>query len=113
MEGVARVRRQCPTAWDTLLGEVRAGHRRFVDTDHGDNYQTILAHLGEGEYEDPAIYERTLTDLITPTRPGTTTQVVNAVSSEISADAAAWRLQRLLSMVATIEQREPRPSDLG
>ena len=51
-------------------------------------------------------------DLIDPTRPHTTTNVVNIVSSEISGDAASWRFDRLLDMVATVDKRGTRPDDL-
>jgi len=95
------------------MGECRAGLRRHSGTDRGDRYQRILAHHGTGNADDPEVYERTLGDLVTPTRPTGPTDVVNAVVLETAADAETWRLERLLSMVATINQREPRPSDLS
>jgi len=109
---LGEVRQTIPTAWRLLLNECRAGHRRWAGTQTGENYQTVLALFGEGDYSTPRIYERTMGDLIDPTRPHTTTNVVNIVSSEISGDAASWRFDRLLDMVATVDKRGTKPDDL-
>jgi len=47
---------------------------------------------------------------VDPTRPGTITGLVNAVSREVSADVADWRLGRLLMMSGQME-REARERD--
>jgi len=101
-----------PTAWQLLLGEVRAGHRRYAGTDRGDNYQRVLAHYGEGEYADPEPYERTLGDYVLPFRPVSVTTMCNVVTLESDANAEAWRLPRILSMVRTINQRGRSVDDL-
>jgi len=63
----------------------------------------MLAHLGEGDYEPPAAHERTLGDLLDPTRPGRPTDMVNAVSREMRTDVADWRLDRVLSMLRQLD----------
>jgi len=102
-------RRSIPTAWRLLLGECRAGLRRYAGTERGEAYQKILAHGGEGDYAEPSIYERTLGDLLSPVRPGRMVDCVNAVTRETGVDAADWRVSRMLSMLAGIEQSGPEP----
>lgn len=92
-----------------MLGETRAGLRRWTGTPQGDSYQTLLAHLGEGDYADPSPHERLLGDLVDPTRTGGVMAVANAASREVRVDAAAWPLDRLLGMVAAIEAEPDRP----
>jgi len=92
-----------PTAWRLLLGEVRAGQRRHTGTDLGDHYGSLLAHLGEGDYTPPKLYERTLGDILHPARPGRAVDVVNAASREVGTDVAGWRFERVLSMHAAID----------
>jgi len=99
-------RRAIPTAWRLLLGEVRAGHRQHVGTDRGDQFQKIMAHGGEGDYSDPSVYQRTLGDLIDPTRSGGFMQIVNAVTREVGSDVSEWPLNRLLNMVGGMEQTQ-------
>jgi len=98
------VRREAPTAWTLVLGECRAGQRRYADTQRGENYQRVLAHLGEGTHETPGAYERTLGDYLTPTRPGRMMDVVNTVTRDAGFDTAEWGVSRLLSMVVNIER---------
>lgn len=93
-----------PTAWRLVLGECRAGHRRYVGLSAGSNYQKILAWSGEGSFEDPGAFERPLGDFLTPTRSGSMLSVVNAVTRDVGLDASDWRVDRLLSMVAALEQ---------
>jgi hypothetical protein len=108
------VRRECPTAWDRTLRECRAGLRRYTGADHAEHYQRILAFDGEGSWEEPDTYERTLGDLIDPTRPGRMQDVVNAVSRDVGTDTAEWGVARLLSALVPIRQEaEQRQADAG
>ena len=111
IQTLATARRDCPTAWGLLLGEIRAGHRRFVGVQRGDNYQRLLAHFGEGSYDDPEAHGRTLTGLISPLCPGRVESMVNVVSIELSADAGDWSVPRILSMIATLQGRGRQPQD--
>jgi hypothetical protein len=89
--------------WDDLHREIRTGQRRYVGTDRGERYATAIAFHGEGEYADPRTHERTLGDLLHPARPGRTVSVVNAAAREVATDPAAWTLDRLLDLYATLE----------
>lgn len=91
-----------------LLREARAGLRRHTGAPRGEHYQELLAHLGEGDHADPKPFERTLGDLIDPTRPGRVMDICNAVTRKAKMDAAEWRVDRILSMVATL-QNDPAP----
>lgn len=106
---LGRDRRGCPTAWELSLRECRAGLRRHAGTDLGDQYQKVLAHGGEGDYSEPSLWERTLGDILSPTRPGRMVDVVNVVTRETGIDAETWRYDRLLSMLAQVEQTGPKP----
>lgn len=86
-----------------MLREARAGLRRHTGTPHGEHYQQLLARLGEGDYADPSPHERLLGDLLDPTRPGRMMDCVNAVTQQSKQDAAEWRVDRILSMVASLE----------
>lgn len=91
--------------------ECRAGQRRYAGTQRGESYQTHLAFLGEGDHADLSVYERTLGDLVDPTRPGRFIDVVNTVTRDAGLDAKDWGVQRLLSMVVNIEREaNQRPS---
>jgi hypothetical protein len=88
--------------------------RRYAGSDRADHYQRILAHDGEGSWDEPATYERTLADLIDPTRPGRMQDVVNAVSRDVGTDTAEWGAARLLSALVPIQREaEQRQADAG
>lgn len=92
------------------LREARAGIRRWPETDIGEQYSRVVAHVGEGVYEPPGVAGRTLGDMVDPTRPGRVTDLVNAVSRELGSDAKGWRYDRLVSMGAQLE-REAQERD--
>jgi len=56
----------------------------------------------------PSTAARTLGDLTHPTRPGTPTAVVNAVSQAVSTDTASWRWERLVQFYAGLERDAER-----
>lgn len=84
---------------------MRAGLRWYVGTDPGNNYRAILAHGTEHAPEDPGVYRRSVGDYLDPTRPGRVIDLVNAVTLETGIDAERWRWDRIVSMVAGLEQR--------
>ena len=90
---------------------MRAGLRRYCGTELGDNYGSVLAWAGEGDYSDPDPHERALGDFVDPTRSARMVDCVNAVSREVGADVADWRVDRLLSMVGVLvhERRQGPP----
>lgn len=96
-------RREYPRLWDALLGECREGHRRLAGSDVGTEYRQILAFGAEGDATDPDPWERTVGDLVDPTRTASVIDVVNAVSKAVGDDAAGWSVERLLRMVATLQ----------
>lgn len=85
--------------------------RRWADTDRADAYARALAHYGEGDHEPPAVWERRAGDLVDPTRSGRAVDVVNGVSRATGQDTAAWTLDRLLSMAATVAHSRQGVSD--
>lgn len=100
-----------------MLAEARAGIRRWPDTDIGEHYQDVVAHRGEGQYNLPGVVARTLGDLVMPLRPLRVVDVVNAVSKEVGADVAGWRVSRVWALYAQLEREAeerdgPRPADL-
>lgn len=72
----------------------------------GENYQSVLAHFGEGTHRDPTLWDRTLGDLVTPSRPGGVVSIVNAATRESGTDAADWSIRRLVQLVATLERQQ-------
>lgn len=79
--------------------------RRYPNTEPGENFGRVLAHIGDGDdYADPTVMERTLGDYLDPTRTGCLTDIVNRVSQVVGADVQEWRVDRLLRMVAGVEQ---------
>ena len=79
----------------------------------GDRYQRVLAFSADGgidDYAAPDLHERTLGDLIAPTRPGRMVDVVNMVRREVPGDPTAWSVYEFLSMVAMLE-RERQQAD--
>lgn len=85
------------------MSEARVGLRWYAGTDAAERYQQTLAYAGEGTFEDPSVYNRTLGDLVSPARSGSMTDVVNAVTREVGTDAAEWPVGRLVSMLAGME----------
>lgn len=94
-----------------MKGECKAGLRRHAGQQWGDQFRTILNHGTEENVENPGVYERTIGDLLDPYRTGSAMHVVNAVSREMGVDAASWRVDRLLSMVAGLEREAARRSE--
>jgi hypothetical protein len=60
--------------------------------------------------------DRTLGDLVDPTRPSGIMPVVNSVSREVGRDVAAWSVQRIWALYAQMEaearEREQQSTDL-
>lgn len=77
--------------------------RRYSGTQQGEHYRQLLNFGTEQNVTDPKNHERTLGDLLDPLRPGRMTDLVNSVTRETGIDAATWRVDRLLRMVASIE----------
>lgn len=102
------LRARYPRIWRRLLAECETGLRWYSGTPRGDNYRTIINHGGENIVENPGLSERTIGDLVDPWRSGSAMFVVNVVSREMGFDAAAWDLDRLLSMYAGIERDAAR-----
>lgn len=88
-----------------MLGECRAGLRRYPNTDVGERYATVIAHVGDPDHADPEVWERTLGDFLDPTRPGNMMDVTNRVSQLLGSDAAEWRVDRLLRMAGAGQRR--------
>jgi len=95
------------TAWNLLIGEARAGVRRWPGTDVGERYAQHIAYAGSPDHADPLSVERTLGDLLDPTRPTRVLDLVNAVSREVGRDVAGWNLGRVWSLYGQME-REAR-----
>lgn len=76
----------------------------YAGSERGERYMTILAHGGEGDHGTPGVWERTIGDLIDPSRPGSIMAVVNSVSREVGRDVQGWRVDRLVSMYAGLVQ---------
>jgi hypothetical protein len=58
----------------------------------------------DGTHPDPKPHERPLGDHVAPDRTGSATQIVNAVSRDMSADVGDWRWPRVVGMAAMIQQ---------
>ena len=86
------------------MAELKAGMRRFGDTELGGQYQRVMAHHGEGDASIPPVATRTLGDVLDPYRAAEPTGIVNAVSQSVSMDAAAWSWHRLLNYYGQLEQ---------
>ena len=71
----------------------------------------MLAWAAQEAPRTPRTAERTLGDLLHPSRPGRPTHVVNAVSREVSADVAPWRWERVLSFYAALEREAAEQPD--
>lgn len=87
-----------------MQAEATAGHRRYLNSTYGGQYQTLRAHLGEGDYSDPTLAERTLGDYLDPHRPGSTMQLCNAAARDVGQPVDTWPYARLVRLVATIQR---------
>lgn len=104
MTGLAAKRRDIPAVWEDVNAEVRAGRRRYGETDPGERFANTGWFEGEGDFSPPGVRDRTLGDWLDPTRPGRTVDIVNAVSREVGSDVAGWRFTRTLEFFAAVEQ---------
>lgn len=95
-----------PTVLRLLEAEARAGLRWYAGSDVGDQYAKLLSHAVGPDAAAVSLSDRTLGDLVDPTRPGRMLSLVNAVSADIGTDAAGWTVDRLLAYAATLEQRD-------
>jgi len=77
--------------------------RRWPGTDLGDRYGRLIATAGSPDHADPTSTERTLGDLVDPTRPGGIMPIVNSASREVGRDVASWSMQRIWGLYAQIE----------
>lgn len=102
-EHVKDFKESCPTAWEFLQGECRAGIRWYAGTELGENYSRVIANYGEGDYSEPATAERTVGDLVSPLRSGRAMDVVNQVSREVGSDVGEWSFDRILSLYGGLE----------
>lgn len=80
------------------------GQRWYAGTDPGHQYGNVLAFGTEEASDPPGAAERSIGDLLDPTRPGSVTDLINAVTKETGIDAAGWSVTRLLRMVARLER---------
>lgn len=90
-----------------MLGECRAGQRRYTGSDIGEQYAHKLAFEGEGDATPPKPHERPLGDILLPSRPGTATDLVNQASQVAGTDAKAWRFDRVIRMVGSMAAVSP------
>jgi len=100
-----------PTVIDLLEREARAGLRWYAGSEIGDRYAKLLSHAVGPDAAAVSLSDRTLGDLVDPTRPTRMLHLVNAVSADIGTDAAGWTVDRLLAYAAELEQRERARSD--
>ena len=77
--------------------------RQFEGTELGDEYRRQLAFRADGDISDVSAYQRTLGDLLDPARPGRIVDVVNAVTRHSGIDAGEWPINRVWSMLESIE----------
>jgi hypothetical protein len=82
----------------------------------GDKYARLIAKTGSPDHADPTSTQRTLGDLIDPTRSGGIMPMVNSVSREVGRDVADWSIRRIWSLYAQMEaearERERQHADL-
>jgi hypothetical protein len=89
-----------------LHQELRAGIRRYGESERGAAYQSTVAHKGEGSAHVPRVAARTLGDLLDPYRAERVVDVVNAVTRSVGDDVAAWDWYRIVTMYGQLEAAE-------
>jgi len=76
----------------------------------------LIAKAGSPDHTNPTSADRTLADLIDPTRPGSVMVMVNATSREVGQDVAQWSFMRIWGLYVQLEtearEREREQSDL-
>lgn len=77
--------------------------RWYAHTPRGENYQTIVAHGGEGDHAMPGLADRLIGDLLSPVRSGSVIEGVTAIRRD-GMDPMDWSVAEVLAMVRSIEQ---------
>jgi len=79
--------------------------RRYAGSETATHYRKLLSFGTDANPDDPTPMDRTLSDLVSPTRTGSAMDVCNAVSRAVGDDAADWGLERLLRMATMLERQ--------
>lgn len=80
----------------------------YDGTELGEHYSSILAWGTDAPPIEPDLVDRGTAALVDPTKPGSMTTVVNAVTREVGMDVADWNAGRIVNMAAQIQAEAAR-----